>query len=162
MKLYFVRHATASSKARWSQDDELRPLTRAGRQRFSVAATSLVEARALQVDAIVTSPLVRARQTADILGKTLSDKVPIVEDARLGHEFDVAALEAVLAEHRGARSIAIVGHNPSFAAVLSEVVGGAVLDVRKGSVALVELEDASRAKGRLLWLAPPTIFPGCP
>lgn len=161
MKVYFVRHATASNKAVWIEDDGLRPLTRAGRQRFSLAASSLVEAGALRAEVIVTSPLMRAKQTAQILGELLGDKVPIVEDARLGHEFDRAGLEAILAEHQGVQSIAIVGHNPSFAAVLSDVVGGAALDVRKGAVALVELQDSEGTRGRLMWLAPPAIIPGC-
>ena len=162
MRLYFVRHATASSKASWRQDDGLRPLTRAGRQRFSVAASSLVSAGALHPDLIITSPLIRADQTARILAKTLGRAVPVVTDERLGHEFDLAALQAILAEHQGTRSIAIVGHNPSFARVLCEVIGDASVDVRKGSVALVELAALKPPAGRLMWLAPPTIFPGCP
>jgi phosphohistidine phosphatase len=162
MKLYFVRHATAARKSTWRQDDALRPLTRTGRQRFTVAVSSLVQAGALHPDLIITSPLVRAEQTAQLLGKALGRSVPVVEDARLGHEFDVLALRAILAEHRHARSIAIVGHNPSFANVLCEVVGDAELDVRKGAVALVELAAVAPPRGRLMWLAPPTIFPGCP
>lgn len=162
MKLYFVRHATASNKTMWADDDALRPLTRTGRERFSVAASALVEAGVLHPDLIVTSPLVRAEQTAEILGKTLGGSVPILEDARLGPEFDLLALQAILAEHPDAASLAIVGHNPSFADVLSEVVGEADIDVRKGSVALVEISDMTPPAGRLMWLAPPTIFPGCP
>jgi len=162
MKLYFVRHATASSKGTWDQDDGLRPLTRTGRQRFALAASSLVDAGALRPDLIVTSPLVRAKQTAEILGDALGGNVPIIEDARLGHEFDAAALKSILAENPAVPSIAIVGHNPSFAAVLSAVIGDANVDVRKGSVALVELESVSPVRGRLMWLAPPTVFPGCP
>lgn len=161
MKLYFVRHATASSKAAWSEDDGLRPLTRAGRQRFSAAASSLIEAGALHPDLIVTSPLVRAEQTAELLAEALGRSVPIVEDARLGHEFDLPSLEAILAENPEVRSIAIVGHNPSFADVLSDVIGEAEIEVRKGSVALVELETLTPPTGRLVWLAPPAIFPDC-
>jgi phosphohistidine phosphatase len=161
MKLYFVRHATASSKATWRQDDGLRPLTRAGQQRFSLAASSLVAAGALHPDIIITSPLVRAEQTAQLLSKALNRSVPVLEDARLGHEFDLAALQAIVADNAQARSIAIVGHNPSFSEVLCQVVGDAAVDMRKGSVALVELSELEPPSGRLMWLAPPTIFPGC-
>lgn len=162
MKLYFVRHATASNKAAWNDDDGLRPLTSTGRERFAVAARSLVDSGALCPELIITSPLVRAAQTAVILGETLAGSVPILEDARLGRDFDAGVLAAILSENGDAGSIAIVGHNPSFAAVLSAVVGDAVVDLRKGAVALVELEGLSPVSGRLLWLAPPTIFPGCP
>jgi hypothetical protein len=72
MKLYFVRHATAARKSTWRKDDDLRPLTRVGRARFRTAAESLVSAGVLAPDRILTSPLVRAVQTAAILDKALA------------------------------------------------------------------------------------------
>jgi phosphohistidine phosphatase len=158
MKLYFVRHATASAKSGWDDNDDLRPLTTGGRERFQTAATALVSAGALRPDLIVTSPLVRACQTADLLARALPGKTPVVEDSRLGHGFDLASLSALLAEHSDVAALAIVGHNPGFASVLSAVVGEADLDVRKGSVALVEMGDAAETTGTLMWLAPPALF----
>lgn len=158
MELYFVRHATAARKATWTDDDDLRPLTDAGRQRFSTAAAALVQADALSPGLIVTSPLVRAVQTAELLGKTLGTSTPILQDPRLGHEFTVTALVQILAEHGSSSSLAIVGHNPSFAEVLSEVTGGTDVDVRKGAIALVTIPNPAEPVGRLLWLAPPTLF----
>jgi phosphohistidine phosphatase SixA len=158
VKLYFVRHGSAASKTTWKTDDGLRPLTPSGRQRFSAAAEALADAGVLDPALIVTSPLVRAEQTAKLLRKVLGGSTPIVFDARLGHEFDVAALAQILAEHNTEQSLAIIGHNPSFAAVLSAVVGGADIDVRKGAIALVEIDDVATPSGRLIWLAPPTLF----
>jgi phosphohistidine phosphatase len=158
MKVYFVRHATASNKSGWTQDDDLRPLTRAGRKRFCSAATAMIGVGALHPDLIVTSPLVRARQTADLLAQALADKTPIVEDPRLGHQFDCVRFSAILAENAEVRALAIVGHNPSFAGVLSVVTGGLDVDVRKGSVALIEIDDITDPVGRLMWLAPPSLF----
>lgn len=161
MKLYFVRHAAAARKSSWTAEDGLRPLTRTGKKRFHTAAAALVSAGALAPDLIVTSPLVRARQTAQILAKTLPGSVKVVEDPRLGPSFDRRALHAILAENRSARSIAIVGHNPSFAEVLAEVTGTGSLNVRKGAIALVDLDSVAAPSGRLMWLTPPEIFSPC-
>ena len=158
MKLYFVRHGTAASKATWDSNDDLRPLTRAGRERFSTAAESLKRAAVLDPELIVTSPLVRAEQTAELLGKALGGSMRIERDPRLGHQFDLAALAAILAEHPDIGSLAVVGHNPSFAAVLSAVIGGGDVDMRKGAIALVDIDDVSRPVGRLMWVAPPALF----
>ena len=158
MNLYFVRHAAASNKSAWAQDDGLRPLTRAGRQRFSATCDALVGAGALRPDVILTSPLVRARETAQMLRDALPKGTDLVQDDRLGPGFDPAALANILAERTAVSSLAIVGHNPSFAAVLSAVVGGAQVEMRKGAVALVEIEDPVAPSGRLLWLAPPALF----
>jgi phosphohistidine phosphatase len=162
MQLYFVRHATAASKSTWTDSDDLRPLTRTGKQRFALACVTLVESGALHPDLIVTSPLVRARETAQLLERALPGDVPIIIDKRLGHDFDAEKLAAILAEHAKTPGVAIVGHNPSFAAVLSAVIGGADLNVRKGSVALVEISDAEKPAGCLMWLAPPSLFDNAP
>lgn len=158
MQLYFVRHATASSKTKWTADDDLRPLTSAGRLRFATACEALVGAGALQPDLIVTSPILRASQTAELLREILPGPAKLVEDERLGHGFDLAGLAAVLGEHPATSGVAIVGHNPSFEAVLSAVTGASDIDVRKGAIALVDIHDLAEPSGRLMWLAPPTLF----
>jgi phosphohistidine phosphatase SixA len=160
MKLYFVRHATASRKSTWHLDDDLRPLTRSGRRRFRDSAISLVRSGALTPQRIVTSPLVRARQTAAILGK-LIETAPIIEDWRLAHSFSVDDLIALIAENKSARTLAIVGHNPSLCDVLSQFVGEADLDLRKGAIACVDVAASKAGHGRLLWLVPPSVLTAC-
>jgi phosphohistidine phosphatase len=162
MKLYFVRHATASRKSTWRKDDDLRPLTRIGRLRFRTAVESLVRAGVFTPDKILSSPLVRAVQSAAILNKALDGKVPIEEEWRLGHSFDVDDLRVLLAQKPRVKSLAIVGHNPSMCEVLSQITGGADIDLRKGAVVLLEITDAKMPSGRLMWLAPPTLFGTCP
>ena len=162
MKLYFVRHATAARKSTWRKDDDLRPLTRVGRARFRAAMESLIAAGMLSPDRILTSPLVRAVQSAAILNKALGGGVPVEEEWRLGHTFDVNDLRALLARKPRVKSLAIVGHNPSMCEVLSQITGNGDLDLRKGAVALVEITDPKMPAGRLMWLAPPTLFGPCP
>ncbi len=161
MNLYVVRHATASRKSTWREDDGLRPLTRSGRRRFRDSAGALIAAGALTPRRIITSPLVRARQTAAILGKLLGGSAPLAEDWRLGLTFSLDDLNALLAENKSARSLAIVGHNPSLCEVLAQLVGGADLDLRKGAVACVEVADPGSGHGRLLWVVPPTLMVPC-
>ena len=162
MKLYFVRHATAARKSTWRKDDDLRPLTRVGRVRFRTCVESLIAAGMLSPDRILTSPLVRAEQSAAILDKALGGVIPIEAEWRLGHTFDVSDLRTLLAQKPGVKSLAIVGHNPSMCQVLSHITGDCDLDLRKGAVALVEITDAEMPAGRLMWLAPPTLFGPCP
>jgi phosphohistidine phosphatase len=162
MKLYFVRHAMAARKSTWRKDDDLRPLTRGGRFRFRVAVESLVSAGVLTPDRILTSPLVRATQSAAILNNALGGAVPIAEEWRLGHTFDVGDLRAILAQRPRVKSLAIVGHNPSMCEVLSQITGGADIDLRKGAIALIEINDAKMPAGRLMWLAAPSLFSPCP
>jgi len=158
MKLYFVRHATAARKSTWRKEDDLRPLTRGGRTRFRTAAQSLVAASALGPSRILTSPLVRAVQTADILSQALGGGVPVEKEWRLGHAFDVDDLRAILAQPSQEKSLAIVGHNPSMCEVLSHITGGSLLDLRKGSIALVDITDWKMPSGVLIWLASPVLF----
>ncbi len=162
MKLYFVRHATAARKSTWRKDDDLRPLTRTGRVRFATAVDSLISAGVLSPQKILTSPLVRAVQSAAILDKALGGGVPIEEEYRLGHSFDLNDLRVLLAQKPRVSRLAIVGHNPSMCEVLSQLTGEGDLDLRKGAVALVEITDAKMPAGRLMWLAPPTLFGPCP
>jgi phosphohistidine phosphatase len=162
MKLYFVRHATAARKSTWRKDDDLRPLTRTGRARFRFAADSLIFAGVLSPQRILTSPLVRAVQSAAILGKALGGDVPIEEEYRLGHSFDLDDLRVLLAQKPRVSRLAIVGHNPSMCEVLSQLTGNGDIDLRKGAIALVEITDAKMPAGRLMWLAPPTLFGPCP
>lgn len=158
MKLYVVRHATASSKSSWTDDDALRPLTATGRKRFAAAAASIARVDASHPEVVVTSPLVRAVQTAEIFANAFGNDVPVEQDARLGLSLDAESLAAVLAEHRAARTIAIVGHNPSISKVLSAVTGTRNLEMAKGAIALVKLTDQTKPVGQLLWLTPPDFF----
>jgi phosphohistidine phosphatase len=161
MKLYFVRHATAARKSTWSKADDLRPLTRTGRARFRAVADSLVAAGAVDPERILTSPLVRAVQTATLLDNALGGGVPVEEDFRLGHTFNVDDLRELLDRRPRVRSLAIVGHNPSMCQVLAHITGDCDIDLRKGAVALVDITDPDAPSGRLMWLVPPSTIASC-
>lgn len=161
MDLYFVRHGAAASRASWDESDEARPLTKTGQTKFREAAEALAAAGALRIDLVLSSPLVRAKQTAKLLADACDPAPPMKIDDRLDPLFDLERLGGILADNSDVASVAIVGHNPSFTEVLSQVTGGGNLDVRKGAIALVNFRDASTSVGTLMWLAPTQLFRPC-
>ena len=153
MLCFLVRHAQAADAATWPGADGERPLTDKGRARMERAAKALA-ALDLDVDAVVTSPLVRAKQTAAIVAKRLRLDDRLTEDARLAEGFGVAQLHAILVEHGDANGVVLVGHEPSMSGLVAELVGGATVDFKPGSVACIDLPRPNSVRGTLVWFAP--------
>jgi phosphohistidine phosphatase SixA len=97
---------------------------------------------------------VRARQTAEIAAAELDAGAP-VDDDRLARGFDRKHLAAILADHRGAQALVLVGHEPDFGRTIRELTGGAVV-CKKGGIARVDIDDET-VRGELVWLLPPRI-----
>ncbi len=155
MQLIFFRHGPAGSRTEWQGPDGERPLTSDGRAVVAQAA-GLLARSGLSVDAVLTSPLTRARQTAEIAADTLGCADRLVDDERLAHGLDRKGLAAIVAEHAGARSLMLVGHEPDFSATIAQITGGTVV-VKKAAVARVDLDEQTM-RGALVWLLPPRIF----
>jgi phosphohistidine phosphatase len=153
MRLYLIRHGDAGDTMSWKADDAERPLTEKGAERFADLARSLV-AGGLKVDAVVTSPLLRARQTAELLAAAAGVAV-VEEDLRVGPGFDAEALRAILGEHAKVDRIAFVGHEPDMSALVSTLIGGGRIAFKKGAVARIDAEDARVLDGMLVYLAVP-------
>ena len=147
MKLYFLRHGKADWP-NWGKPDDERPLTEDGKEQ--VAAVAKLLAQLEIAPAIVTSPLPRASQTAEIAGKYLTQKVRI--DPLLRPGFDAGELRKLLKDFSG-KSLMVVGHEPDFTQTLFQLTGGRT-KLSKAGVALVEL-DTTSMKGELRWLVPP-------
>lgn len=155
MKLYFVRHGRAENREEWFRADELRPLTKEGidRMKFAAAKMSGLE---LEPQAILTSPLVRARQTADLLADVL--RVQVVELAALGPGFGLAHLEEALEPFADAESLVLVGHEPDFSFTVEGLIGGGRVTVKKGSLIRVDLFSLKPPRGELVWIIPPKML----
>jgi phosphohistidine phosphatase len=147
----------AVDAAEWTGADFDRPLAREGRDRMTQAAKALAVLR-LKLDVIVTSPLVRAKQTATIVAKRLKLEDRLVEDPRLGGGFGTSELAEVLTEHRTANAVMLVGHEPSMSRIVGELVGGADIDFKPGSLACVNVPDPATLRGTLLWLIPAKVL----
>jgi phosphohistidine phosphatase len=148
MRLYFLRHGEADWP-NWDRPDDERPLTERGKKEMRKVAKFLC-ALDIPLEEIVSSPLPRAQQTADIVAERF--KMHVREHDALGHGFNVSRLRETIRNYP-VDNLMIVGHEPSFTEVIGELTG-ANCKLSKGGVALVDL-DEEKMKGRLLWLFPP-------
>ncbi len=155
MLVYFLRHGLAGDK-HWEGNDEERPLTAEGTQRMAREAVG-IEALGLQLDAIITSPLTRAAQTAQIVAEHLQFGYRVVEDERLAPGFDRERFSALLAEHDGAAGVMLVGHETDLSKVICQLIGGGRVELKKGALAAVDY-DEKQGTGLLLWLASPRLL----
>ena len=109
----------------------------------------------LPPDVIITSPLTRAFQTADIVARELKIVGQLEQDERLAPGFGRDALEQVLADHSQAKNIMLVGHEPDFSLTSSALTGGSNVILKKGGLARVDITATDPLQGRLVWLLPP-------
>lgn len=154
MKCYFLRHGIAVEPDEWQGRDFDRPLTPEGRERMQREAKTIA-ALTLGISVVVTSPLVRARQTAEIVAEALDLRDSLVEDTRLGLGFGLEAFAAIVAANGSVEALMLVGHEPSFSVTVGQLAGKARVEIKKGALAGVEFAGASATHGTLTCLIPP-------
>jgi phosphohistidine phosphatase len=157
MKLYFLRHGLAGERSEWTGDDFDRPLTREGKKRMAREAVRM-KALKLNVEYIVSSPLVRAHQTAEIVARRLGLLDKLLDEELLEPGFDVKDLKEILKSHAAAEAVMLVGHEPDFSATISCIIGGGRITFKKGGLACVALPDHTTLTGNLVWLIPPAVL----
>ena len=152
MELYFLRHGIAADEGPADSGDAGRPLTEQGIKKMKEAARGL---RRLDVrpEIVLSSPLVRARQTAEIVRKSFGVESRLVDALAPG--FDMARLCDLLGEYRSAESLMLVGHEPDFSMLIGELTGGSRVRLKKGGLARVDLDTIEEDAGTLIWLLPP-------
>lgn len=159
MELYFLRHARAMKREEWTGPDEQRPLTDEGVALMQREAAALAKLD-LRLDLIVTSPLERARHTAEITAKALRMKKRVVKSTALAPGFSVQKLARLLASRPNVSRVMFVGHEPDFSQVVSDLAGGGRIICRKGCLARVDIAGTtfSKGSGRLIWLLQPEVL----
>jgi phosphohistidine phosphatase len=115
VRVFLVRHAEAAP----GEPDDLRPLTPAGHAAARELGSRLA-ADGIRPDAVLSSPLLRARETAGEIARAL-DSEPEA-DERLSPGADAEALRAAVAG-RG-ETVVVVGHQPDCGRISAEIVGG--------------------------------------
>ena len=156
LEIYLVRHAVAAERGPKYPDDRSRPLTPEGVKRFRESVKGLSKF-GVEIDIVLTSPLVRARDTATLLASALKPKPSIEQvEALAPGGRHVAIVEAIKAAKRQ-RRIALVGHEPDlgeFAARLLGSRGG--VEFKKGAICLIDVDSATPGgPGTLRWFLPP-------
>ena len=130
MRLYLVRHAEAAQ----GDPDDLRPLTSAGREAARELGARLA-ADGLQPDAVLTSPLLRARETGAELGRALGCEAEA--DERLAPGATAASVRAAVAGRGDA--VVVVGHQPDCGEIAAELTGGPAPAFPPGGLAVFDL-----------------------
>lgn len=163
-QLYLVRHAIAAPRGDDWPDDTKRPLTPEGMTRMRRAARGLA-AFGVQIDVVLTSPLVRARQTADILAGAFAPPPSVVLVDALAPGGAIAGVLAEVLKHVRKGQTALVGHEPGIGELAAHLLGmGHPLEFKKGAVARIDVSDlnttasgpqaSQRVTSALRWFMP--------
>jgi len=157
VELLLIRHADAVPRGTPGIADADRALTGRGKKQFRDAAKGL--ARLIRPRAVLTSPLRRARETAEIACRAWAGPRPREVEALA--DYDLAALRSELERFSDSTRVALVGHEPHFSRLLAHLLAGTDaerLTFRKGGAALVEVDGPGLTRGSLLWYVPPKVL----
>lgn len=159
IEIYLIRHATAEERGEQWPDDAKRPLTASGSKRMRSAAKGLAKS-GVELDVILTSPLVRAKQTAEIVAATQRLAPPIVSIGALAPGGRYGDLMAELKKYARRERLALVGHEPDIGALAGRLAGlRRSIEFKKGAVCRIDVESIPpSARGVLRWLVPPSML----
>ena len=138
-------------------DDRLRPLTPDGSKKFKESVPGLAE-MGVVVDFVLTSPLVRARETAMLLAAGLKPKPAVAEiEALSPGGRPNAIVEAIKTHSKSNRRLALVGHEPDLGELAARLLGArGNVEFKKGAVCLIEVDGATPGgPGTLRWMLTP-------
>jgi phosphohistidine phosphatase len=160
MNVILIRHAKAEARdANTWPDDDLRPLTAEGRAEQR-AASRAMKKMGIKFDFLVTSPLLRARETAELVAKGYrwTEAPQLAEE--LGHEYSVGAVVKLLAKFPPDSAVALVGHEPDLSDLAASLISkncDVHIAVKKSGVVGIEFDgQAEAAKGTLLYHLKPS------
>lgn len=158
MKLYFLRHGIAEDIENAKGGDAARALTPRGIERLEISARMLAKL-GVKPARIYSSPLVRARQTAEIVAKAIGVEVTL--EPTVGPGFNAQIVSALIAGLNASDDVMFVGHEPDMSEVVSSLTGGSTVTMKKGSLARLDVSYCPRPlRGSLVWLIAPAVFVG--
>jgi phosphohistidine phosphatase len=160
MDLFVLRHGEAGKTIPSGSSDSKRPLTVAGEKEIVIISKALGK-MGVRLDVILTSPLKRARQTADIVAKEFKAQNKVRQMRELSPEGHKKALYQNLSSFKEGTSILLVGHSPYLSEMVSEIVSddsSVRLDLKKGGIVRIRVTAAApKLKGELRWLISPRL-----
>jgi phosphohistidine phosphatase len=152
MKIYFLRHGQADWPD-WQGADDERPLTKKGKKEMKRVAEYLSE-HEIEPTVLLSSPLPRAAETAEIVGDELG--IQVAAESTLAPGFDSAKL-ADLLKHYAGQDLMLVGHEPSLSEAVAALTG-ANAKLAKAGLARVDVADPNQLRGQLIWLLSPKLM----
>jgi phosphohistidine phosphatase len=154
-QLYLLRHADAGDPEAWDGPDAVRPLSAKGRRQSERLGRHLAAA-GFKPDVVLTSPKLRAAETAELVAAALETNVTV--DERLASGVGLETIDEALRAAGSPDKPVLVGHDPDFSDLLSTLVG-AETPMKKGALARIDLVDGVRPGGGVLrWLLPPDLL----
>jgi phosphohistidine phosphatase len=153
--LYFLRHGKAGEQR--AVDDDRRELTTEGVVALR-GAMPLWRRLNLRPDLVLSSPLVRARQTAELFCRALGLAAPVVDETlRPGAEW--ASFARAMAGAPDARRVLFVGHEPDLSSTAALLSGAASVRLRPGGLVCLEFPGVPEpGAGEIAWLLDPDLY----
>ena len=158
-QLYLIRHGVAAERGDEYPDDSKRPLTADGISRLRKEARAL-DAMGVTIDQIVTSPLVRTRQTADLIAESVKSKPPVATSDALAPAGTPGAVMQELAKYSKKGNVALVGHEPNLGELAARLIGSrTALQFKKGGICRIDFDAIPpKGTGQLRWFLTPRIL----
>ena len=155
MILYILRHGLAEETSA-TGDDGSRKLTARGREKMHDAAVRM-RTHGLKFDAILSSPLTRAAETAELVSEAYAGTIAPQVLPELGTGVSPAEVVAALKPFARMKNVMIVGHEPQLSGLAALLItgtnDGARIELKKGAVIALDLPArAERGGAKLLWL----------
>ena len=151
--LVLMRHGVAEEDH--PEGDAARRLTPEGLERAGLAAQGIV-ALGVRPDLVVTSPLVRCRQTAELVAAAAG--CPLVDDVRLAPGTSASDLLELLIENPDAGTVLACTHQPGLTYALADLTGCGQIGFRRPGAAVIDIEAPRLGAGRLIAVLPPRVL----
>ena len=159
LELYLIRHGIAAERGPEYPDDSKRPLTNKGIAALRRTAKGLNNLK-VTFDVIISSPLTRTRQTAEILAESLHGKPPIVFSDALAPAGTPTGVVQEIAKQSKKAKIALVGHEPNIGELTARLIGArSPVEFKKGAVCRLDFDVLPpKGLGQLRWFVPPRVL----
>jgi phosphohistidine phosphatase len=159
LELYLIRHGIAAERGDQYPDDSRRPLTSQGISRLKQEAKGLDELE-VSIGVILTSPLVRAKQTADVIAEGMKGHPQVITTDALAPAGAAAAVMQEISKHLRKGSIALVGHEPNMGELAGRLIGARTpIEFKKGAICRIDFDvPPPKGVGMLRWFLTPKML----
>jgi len=159
LELYLIRHGVAAERGPEYPDDSKRPLTGKGISALRREA-KVLNALDITFELIITSPLTRTKQTAEVFAEHLHGKPTVSQSDSLAPAGTPAAVMQEIAKHPRKTRIALVGHEPNIGELAARLIGArSPIEFKKGAICRIDFDVLPpKALGQLRWFLPPRVL----